>query len=246
MRAITNTFEATLRERAGPGSFTESELHGLPEPVSRHLSAVIAPGAPLARTARVQMRGQIKLGCWVPFRAQEVLTPSRGFVWRARAAGLVGYDYYVDGHGGMDWKLAGLLRVMHAEGPDVSRAAAERAGAEAFWLPTALLPRFGVRWSCSDDTNISARFEVDGHPLAVHYRLERHGFVKSMVFERWHNVDASGAWTAAPFGGDLTAYRTFGDVTIPSAGTFGWFFGTDRWREGEFFRYEITALELEP
>ena len=51
-------------------------------------------------------------------------------------------------------------------------------------------------------------------------------------------------WATAPFGGDLTAYRTF-DITIPSAGTFGWFYGTDRWPEGEFFRYEITALELE-
>ena len=87
------------------------------------------------------MRGQIKIGRWVPFRAQEVLTPTRGFVWRARAAGLiVGSDHYVNGHGGMDWKLAALLRVIHAEGPDVSRATAERAGAEAFWLSTALLP----------------------------------------------------------------------------------------------------------
>lgn len=24
----------------------------------------------------------------------------------------------------------------------------------------------------------------------------------------------------------------------------GWFFGTDRWRDGEFFRYELTGLNL--
>ena len=246
MRAVTSQLESTLRESAAPGSFSEEELRGLPDPVRRHLAAVIAPGAPLARTARLQMRGQIKIGRWVPFRAQEVLTPARGFVWRARAAGLiVGSDHYVNGHGGMDWKLATLLRVIHAEGPDVSRATAERAGAEAFWLPTALLPRFGVTWSASDDTNIAAHFEVDGHPMTVDYRIERHGFVESLVFQRWHEPDANGAWATAPFGGDLTAYRTFGDITIPSAGTFGWFYGTDRWPEGEFFRYEITALELE-
>ena len=82
------------------------------------------------------MRGQIKIGRWVPFRAQEVLTPTRGFVWRARAAGLIfGSDHYVNGHGGMDWKLAALLRVIHAEGPDVSRATAERAGAKRFGSP---------------------------------------------------------------------------------------------------------------
>ncbi len=123
-------------------------------------------------------------------------------------AAFVGSDHYVNGHGGTDWKLAALLRVIHAEGPDVSRATAERAGAEAFWLPTTLLPRFGVTWSASDDTNITAHFEVDGHPMTVDYRIERHGFVESLVFRRWHEPDANGAWATASFGGDLTAYRT--------------------------------------
>lgn len=42
----------------------------------------------------------------------------------------------------------------------------------------------------------------------------------------------------------MTAYATFGGVSVPSAGRAGWFYGTDRWPEGEFFRYRITALEL--
>jgi hypothetical protein len=196
VRALVRQLEATLVEEPAPGAFSDAELLGLPEPVQRHLRAVIAPGTPLARSARLEMRGQIKIGCWVPFRAHETLTPRRGFVWQARAAGLiVGYDHYVDGPGGMDWKLAGLVRVAHADGPDVSRAAAERAGGEAFWLPTSLLPRFDVECFARDDANI-------------------------------------------------TAHRTFDGMTIPSAGTFGWFYGTNRWSEGEFFRYEITALEI--
>ena len=72
----------------------------------------------------------------------------------------------------MDWKLARASPVRYAKLPDASRAIAERAGAEAFWLPTALLPRFGVTWSASDDTNITADFEVDGHPMTVDYRIE--------------------------------------------------------------------------
>jgi hypothetical protein len=45
-------------------------------------------------------------------------------------------------------------------------------------------------------------------------------------------------------GGDVTAHSTFEGLTIPSAGTFGWFYGTDRWPDGEFFRYQITDLTL--
>ncbi len=143
--------EGRLLRAAEPGTFTGAELEGLPEPARRHLAAAIAPGTPLAVSARLRMRGSIKVGRWLPFRARQVLSPHHGFVWAARAAGvIVGSDRYVDGVGGMDWKLAGLVTVVHTEGPDVSRSVAGRGGAEAVWVPTALLPRFGVSWSAGE------------------------------------------------------------------------------------------------
>jgi hypothetical protein len=42
----------------------------------------------------------------------------------------------------------------------------------------------------------------------------------------------------------VTGYKTFDGVTVPSAGRVGWFFGTHRWEQGEFFRYRITDLRL--
>jgi hypothetical protein len=135
--------ERRLLRPAERGTFTSEELDGLPEPARRHLTQAITPGTPLATSARLRMRGRIKIGRWLPFRARQVLDPHHGFVWAARTAGMItGSDRYVDGAGGMDWKLAGLVTVLHADGPDVSRAAAGRAGAEAIWVPTALLPRY--------------------------------------------------------------------------------------------------------
>jgi Family of unknown function (DUF6920) len=181
------------------------------------------------------MRGQIKVGRWLPFRARQVLSPHHGFVWTARAAGVIaGSDRYVDGEGGMDWKLAGLITVAHAEGHDVSRSAAGRAGAEAIWLPTALLPRFGVRWSASAPDQVTARYRLGETPLEILYRLDADGRIVSLAFDRWGDPDNSGTFAWHPFDG----------VTIPSAGRVGWFFGTDRWPGGEFFRYQITDLRL--
>ena len=54
----------------------------------------------------------------------------------------------------------------------------------------------------------------------------------------------TGTWAWHPFGGEITGYATFDGVTIPSAGRVGWFFGTERWPAGEFFRYRITDLHL--
>jgi hypothetical protein len=65
-----------------------------------------------------------------------------------------------------------------------------------------------------------------------------------VVFDRWGDPDGTGTWDLHPFGGEVTAYATFGGLSVPSAGRFGWFFGTDRWSQGEFFRYRITELQL--
>jgi hypothetical protein len=85
--AAMSELERRLLRAPEPGAFGDAELDGLPEPVRRHLAAAIAPGTPLAVSARLRMRGRIKVGRWLPFRARQVLSPHHGFVWAARAAG---------------------------------------------------------------------------------------------------------------------------------------------------------------
>ena len=230
---------------AEPGAFSAGELDGLPAPVLRYLTTAVASGTPLAHTARLRMRGTIRIGRWLPFRAHEVISPHSGFVWSARAAGLIcGSDRYVDGAGAADWRLAGLVPVMHAEGPDVPRSAAGRAGGEAVWVPTALLPRFGVAWTAESDHRITARFTVGDVPIQIHLLLDAQGRAVSLSFARWGDPDGNGVWGWHPFGGDVTEHRTFGGLTVPAAGRIGWFPGSVEWAEGEFFRYRITDLEL--
>jgi hypothetical protein len=237
--------EARLLQPPQPGSFTIAELEGMPEPARRYLAQAIAPGTPLASCAPLRMRGQLKVGRWLPFRARQVVNPHRGFVWAARAAGVIaGSDRYVDGIGSLDWKLLGLLTVAHAEGQDTSRSAAGRAGAEAIWLPTALLPRFGVRWSAGDHDRVTAHHRIGKVPVNVDYQLDQDGRLLWFVFDRWGDPDNTSTWGWHPFGGQVTGWRTFDGLTIPAAGRVGWFYGTDRWLTGEFFRYQITDLRL--
>lgn len=239
--------EGRLSVPAAPGAFNDRELEGLPDPVRHYFSAAIAPGTPLALSARLRMRGHIKIGRWLPFRAHQVLAPHRGFVWPARMAGLIaGSDGYVDGIGAMEWKLAGLVTLAHGEGPDVSRSAAGRAGAEAIWIPTSLLPRFGVHWAAENDTTIVASYQIDDIPLKIRYHLDEEARPHSIVFDRWGDPDNTGTWAWHQSGGEFGAYTTFDRVTIPSRGRFGWFYGTERWSEGEFFRYRITELTPTP
>ena len=78
----------------------------------------------------------------------------------------------------------------------------------------------------------------------VRLQLDDTGRITSFVFDRWGDPDRTGVWAWHPFGGEITGHRTFAGVTIPATGRIGWFFGTDRWPDGEFFRYRITDLDL--
>lgn len=223
--------------------FTSAELDGLDAPVRRHLRQAIKVGTPLVQRARVTMHGSIKIGRWLPFRARQILCPHSGFIWSARVAGVIaGSDRYRARVGGMDWKLAGLVPLVHAEGPDTSRSAAGRGGAEAIWLPTALLPRSGVRWTAQDERHISARYLLDDTPIDLRCALGKAGEITSLALDRWGDPNQDGRWDWYPFGGTFTSQRTFGGLSIPSTGQLGWHYGTDRWQTGEFFRYEITDL----
>jgi hypothetical protein len=239
--------EGRLLRPAAPGRFDPAELDGLPAPVRRHLGQAITPGTPLATSARLRMRGSIKVGRWLPFRARQVLSPHAGFIWAARAAGVIaGTDRYLDGAGTMDWRLLGLVTVAHAEGADATRSAAGRAGGEAVWLPTALLPRFGVAWSADGQDRVRASYRVGETPVEVSFRLTPDGRIRSLAFDRWDDPDGGGRFGWHRFGGEITGYRSFGGLAIPAAGRLGWFPGTGRWPEGEFFRYRITDLRPTP
>jgi hypothetical protein len=55
---------------------------------------------------------------------------------------------------------------------------------------------------------------------------------------RWGNPDGGEAgWH--PFGGSVSQVSSFNGVSIAAAGSVGWWWGTDRQPEGEFFRYRI-------
>lgn len=236
--------ERRVLELAPDGVFDPGEVADLPEPVRRYFAASIAPGAPRSQSVRLRMRGSIRVGRWIPFRAHEVLTPRRGFVWSARAGGIItGSDRYIEGRGSMRWRIAGLVPVVHADGPDVSRSGAGRAGGEALWLPTALLPRFGVAWDAPDASHITARFAVDDTPLELRNTIDGAGRVTESVFRRWGDPDRAGVFDWHSCGGDVTGYGTYGALTIPTAGRIGWGYGTEAWTNGEFFRYRLTTVE---
>ena len=240
-RRARREWELLTRGGPPPEPFDPSMVAVLPEPARRWLTRAIAPGTPLRGSVVLTMRGEIRLGSWRPFTARQVLAPPRGFVWAARTRVLgvpvTGFDRYSSGSGQMDWRLAGLLPVMTATGSDVTRSAAGRLAGEAALAPTAFR---AATWAPgADGDRAVATWRIDDQQESAEFRVGADGRLLEVTMQRWGNPDGV-PFGRYPFSVTIEAEETFGGVTIGSRLRAGWWWGTDRQAEGEFFRARIT------
>ncbi len=219
-------------------------LEGLPEPARRYLSHALPSGTTPASAVRLTMTGRIKLKAWSDFVAEEVMEWPRGFVWAAktRVGGLpvAGYDRYLNAEGEMCWRLLGLLPMMTARGPDVSRSAAGRFAGELCWLPGALLSP-DVTWGEpeGDWQPLVVKTAVESVPLR--FRIDQSGALGFCQIERWGNPDGR-AFGHYPFG-VATEEGEFDGISVPRRVVAGWGYdGSDH--ERAMFEAEVTALRF--
>jgi hypothetical protein len=234
-----------LWESASPGAvaFESANVADAPEPARRYLGHAIGPRTQLASAVRLRMHGEIKLGRWLPFTAEQVIHAERGFIWSAtvRLFGIAifrGFDRLVDGEGMMRWKLLGIIPVVTGAGRDITRSATGRLEAESLWLPSVLARRDRL-WAARDSrhADVTLRGRPDYPP--IEFDIDPAGRLEAVKMQRWGNP-GGGAFRLVDFGGVMEAEGTFSGYTIPTRVRVGWHFGSPRFEsDGEFFRATI-------
>ncbi len=243
-RSVRGEWDALTARATSPDAvFTHSSVDALPDPAQRWLRHSIAEGTPLWTLVELEMTGEIRLNnTWRKFSARQVLAPNDGFIWaaHARVGGLTirGFDRYTSGTGEMRWKLGGLVPVMTSTGSDVTRSARGRLAGESVLVPTCF-PTAGWQLGPLPDT-VSMTRSIDGEGEDVQLTVSGDGSLSDGVMRRWGNPDGRG-FGRFPFGVTVTSENTYHGVKIPSVFSAGWWHGTDREEEGEFFRAAITA-----
>ncbi|MBW2305174.1 MAG: hypothetical protein JRF57_15865 [Deltaproteobacteria bacterium] len=227
--------------RPGARDFDPALVSGLPEGARSYLGHAIAAGTPLASAVRLRMHGEIRLKGWHPFTAEQVILWNRGMIWRAtvRMFGMPirGGDFFLDGQGTMRWKLFGILPIVNAAGPDISRSTAGRMNIESVWLPSVLCGE-GVSWTAAGK-RLHARFAAHGESAEIDFTVNADGQIETVSMPRWGNPEGD-AFHYVRCGGFVEEEDTFAGYTIPTRMRVGWHFGTDGFeQEGEFFRVTI-------
>lgn len=234
-----------------PGNdvFDPKMVADAPEPARRYFTYMIASGARLYQTVSVEMRGELGLGTkknpgYRPFTATQILAPPHGFVWRVKAGAISGSDGAFMGQSWTRFWLFGFFPIVRiANDADHLRAAFGRLIAESvFWAPASLLPGNHVQWEAAGPDTARAIVNFGGFQQSVDIEFAANGEPRSVVIQRWSNVNNDKVYRLQPFGGSLSEFRDFGGYRLPTRIEGGNHFGTDEYFP--FFKAEVTEIRL--
>ena len=228
-----------------PASFDPTTLADLPPPAQRLLARALPSRTTLTSTVELSMDGEIKLGGrWLAFTAEQILSAGEGFVWSPVVGGrlvrFVGADLLTADDARMEFRLHGLVPVVRASGPDVRRSAQGRLAAETVaWLPQALTPQLGARWTPVDDERAIVTLDTAGADTDVEVVVDGDGRILRLGLDRWNS--SADPPRVEPFGGSVdSTFTASNGVQISGRGDAGWGVGTANEADGTFFRYRIT------
>lgn len=234
---LTSSLRAQLaagRRSNAAGARHEPDAAALPAPVARYFRAAFGDEPRVVTHARVAWTGQFNMGSpgadnWVPFTADQDFVPGApGMVWNARMRMMPGLtvrvrDGFVDGEGSMYAAVLGVFPVVDRKGsPDMATASLQRYLAEAVWLPTALLPGEGVRWTAIDDSRALATIRAGEVEASVEFRFGDDGLVTAMVVPDRLFDDGKRAPERHPWRGRILRYTTFDGMRVPAEAVVEW------------------------
>jgi hypothetical protein len=214
----------SVRERQDLGAAA-----GLPDLVQRYLERNLPPGALNRRPIHFRQVGemQLKPGRWSPFRAeQEMMVDRVEFSWRAtfRVVPLVSLrvrDWYRAGAAGLDVRLWGLLRVVHAGGPEIARGEAIRYLVELPLAPQAMALNTELEWRVVDESTVEVTTLIDGQHVVARLHFDAAGdIVAAAAPARPRSVGKKAVDT--PLRGVYGEYREFAGVRLPTTAEVSW------------------------
>jgi hypothetical protein len=216
-----------------PRTVRFADLGELPAPVQRYFRQVLTEGQRMVRTAHLTQEGEFWMGVGErsrrPMRARQVVRPDLpGFVWDARirmGGGVPAFvrDAYVNGIASMHAEAAALKQVVDQQGdPELNEGALVRYLAEATWLPTALLPACGVRWTAIDDSRATASLTDGDLTVSIEFTFNDTGeIVKSYTPSRPRAMDEG--YERAPWGAVYRGYEQRDGMRVPVDNEVFWY-----------------------
>ena len=226
---------------------TEAELAGLPAPVAGYLRYANVVGKPRVTSLVAHFHGQIRAkpdGDWLDFRAEQhnFFTPrARYFYIESSMFGLPfkAYHRYVGGAATMEVRVASLLDVVDARGPEMNVSETVTMLNDMCVLAPATLIDPSIDWQVLDARSVRATFENAGNRVSAVLLFDAAGALSSFYSDDRYQTADGKAYRRYRWSTPLRDYREFDGVRLAARGVASW-----RMPEGEleYGRFELESL----
>lgn len=165
------------------------------------------------------------------------------FVWEATAsiAGVVpmrALDSFVGGQGQLEVRVAGVLPIAHATGPESDKGEIMRFLAELAWNPDAILNASALLWRQIDERTVEVSAPIAGGMAKVRQIFDVNGDILGIeADDRPYFVE--GKPQSMRWIGRFRDYKEFGAYRVPSYGEVAWDLP-----DGEFLYWRGTILSF--
>jgi hypothetical protein len=227
---------------------TSNDLAHLPSAVRRYLELTGTVGRPRVHNVHVTMHGQIRPSMdadWMEFEVDQHSffdDPARLFLLRASRLGVPfdAYHRYAGPSATMQVRVASLLQVVDARGPEMNRSETVTMFNDMCLLAPATLIDRKISWKELDSRTVAATFENASNTIAAVLSFNEAGeLVDFQSDDRYLSADGK-TYTKYRWSTPMRDYRDFDGRRLAARGEASW-----RVPEGEFVygRIEIRTIE---
>lgn len=240
-----------LRSSGRPASppITAADLTKLPPAVATFLVRAGVVGKPRPRslhaTFRARMRNRAE-DAWMNATVEQhsffgPTGAARLFFMKASRGGIpfVAYHRYVGDTATFQVRIAGLVKILDVQGPEMDQSETVTMLNDLFFLAPGALLDADIRWETQPDGRVKATFTNAGHTVSALVRFDAAGDLIDFVSEDRYQSDGKTS-KRLPWSTPFSDHRDFGGTRLASRGEARWTEATGEWTYGEFVIERIT------
>lgn len=241
--------EALVEVDAAAPLLTELDLHHLPAPLAAYIRLSGAVGQPRTTSVYADFHGRIRSDpetAWMPFTGKQVNTfgasPERLFIMDATRSGLpvTVLHSFADGSATMRAKVASLVTVVDASGPEMDRGETVTVFNDLVVLAPGAIVDAPITWMAMDDRHVRGVFTNADQKVSAELTFDDEGNLADFVSEDRLRASSDGkSFTPQTWSTPLSGHRDAQGRRLISS-------GEGRWRDpqGWFTYVELTFDDI--
>jgi hypothetical protein len=229
------------------GVLTEEDIEHIPEPVKKYLRYTGVIGKGKLQNVRLKFTGKIKNkpgGKWMKFESEQYNffdEPSRLFYIKSKLFGIpfTGLHKYVGEKATMEIKVASLIKVVDAKGPEMNKSETVTMFNDMCILAPASLIDKNIKWKVLSTSRVKATFVNQGNEISAILYFDKGGkLIDFSSDDRYMSSDGKKylnyKWTTP-----VSEYIDYNGRKIFYSGKAIWHTTEGKYCYGEFYLKEV-------